>query len=117
MSGRLTAMPRYVRPPTAQAREREDVLDALLSTLGRAIVRQLAVAGPQTTGELMRILGDVAPMTLRARMRSLESAHLITGDMAPESRNGRRVKYDVDLEAVRRVIADLDLYLTGQPLL
>ena len=41
---------------------------------------------------------------------------MITADMAPESRNGRRVKYDVGLEAVRRVVADLDLYLTGRPL-
>lgn len=104
-------MPRYVLPSSMPA-ELTRSMSALMVPLAWGIIRSLSLEGPSTTRELADRL-DVQPITVLKRLEPLLSAGLLTTPTEAGRRQGRQVRYAVDLEAVEATVAQWTTYLRG----
>jgi len=108
-------MPRYASPGQPLPPEPARAVKVFgANPIRTSIVRLLATnPEPMTTGEIERTLGGASHRTIFNHVRELEADGLVTSD-ARDDRNGQRVRYSVDREAVRRELDEYARYLLGE---
>lgn len=77
-----------------------------------AILRELARRGPLGTSELAEAVG-ITRSGARAHLDALEAQGVVIGDVPPEARVGRKVRWVVNPAAVEGLLTAIDAYLLG----
>ena len=110
-------MPRYASPDQPLPPEPARAVKVFgANPIRAAIVRLLATnPEPMTTGEIEKALGGASHRTIFNHVRELEADGIVTSD-ARDDRNGQRVRYAADREAIRRELREYSKYLLGESL-
>jgi DNA-binding HxlR family transcriptional regulator len=88
----------------------------LTSRIGLTVMRELALHGPRTTSELMKVLGFQIRHTLLRTLNRLEVAGVVTVDLPPEERKGRQGRYSLDVDQARAYFAQIEAFVLGAEL-
>jgi DNA-binding transcriptional ArsR family regulator len=108
-------MPRYASPEEPLPPELARAVRVFgANPIRAAIVRLLATSPePLTTGDIEKALGGASHRTIFHHVRELEEKGAVTSD-ARDDRNGQRVRYTVDRDAIRRELNEYAMYLLGE---
>lgn len=105
-------MPRLTKPP-GMPREVEVAIELIGNRARAEVLRALALHGTLTIAELSDLLGATRP-AVQGHLRALEGEGLVVADVPPERRQGRRVQWRTDRQAVERVGAAFGDYIAGR---
>lgn len=104
-------MPRLIRPdlpPTVEAG-----ISFMGSRAQADVLRQLAVLGPSTIGQLQSVL-EIGRPSLNRHLDALAEAGLIRTDPPQGMRQGRDVTYEVRPERIRELMSAYRDYIEGR---
>jgi DNA-binding transcriptional ArsR family regulator len=104
-------MPRLIRPTLPSTVE--TAVGFLGSRAQSDILRQLALLGPSTVGQLQAVL-EIGRPSLNRHLEALARAGLIETDPPRGQRQGRDVTYEVQRETLRQLLRAYADYVEGR---
>lgn len=107
----MKSMPKIVRPS-----DQPEIMDAYISAFGNrariTIIKYLQTNGPSLRIDIAKET-DLPNPTLGHHLSELERVGVVKGDLPPEMRRGRTMRYSLDPQRIAELLAVPGDYIHG----